>query len=344
VMVNFNSPVSFADQLIERREGSRLPLKSTHTLVPLSNRTYTRTEEPTIAFNFTLIMQTVRSNHEGRGVTIIKMKSKEIVSSATHQDNEGAKPTLTVNSRRSVRLPLTGTVGEEETHVLLEFHCRRVFRRPIDRTERGVQASLEIHLHNGLSLRQDLYSDGGTHVKSEFHNLGASRPTDNEGRGATINILKPISAMSSATHQDSRGAKPTLVVNSRLFVRLPLTGTVGEEETNHRLNPRGGLSFADQEIEGARSITIMNPNYWMTSPSLWTYTRTAETNMLLNFIEEMQAVRSNHTGRGVTICILKSTIGLSSATHEDRGAKPIQALNSKSWLCLPPQITLTKKE
>jgi hypothetical protein len=277
-------------------------------------------------------------------VTIIKMKSKEIVFSATRQDNRGAKPTLTVNSRRSVRLPLTGTVGEEETRVMLNFNLIMSFAdQLIERREGSTQGMKSMGIMAPLSDRtytRTAESIGNINYISSLQAVRSNR----EGRGAAMRLMKPILDLSSATRQDNRGAKPIEMINFKSMFSLPLTGTVGEEETNHRLNPRGGLSFADQEIEGARSITIMNPNYWMTSPSLWTYTRTAETNMSLNFIREMQTVRSNYTGRGVTICILKSTIGLSSATHEDRGAKPNYGIDSTAAQSLSLTYTIGEEE
>jgi len=72
--------------------------------------------------------------------------------------------------------------------------------------------------------------------------------------------------MSSATHQDNRGAKPIQQVNFRSMLRLPLTGTVGEEETIDLLNPKEVLFFADQLIDGARSITEMKPRILKASP------------------------------------------------------------------------------
>jgi hypothetical protein len=49
---------------------------------------------------------------------------------------------------------------------------------------------------------------------------------------------------------------------------LPLTCTVGEEEPTLLVNSMSRLSFADQEIEGARSIPYLKPIYPMASPPL----------------------------------------------------------------------------
>lgn len=47
---------------------------------------------------------------------------------------------------------------------------------------------------------------------------------------------------------------------------LPLTETVGEEETNMLLKSRELLFFADQKIEGARSTLVLKPTLVLTSP------------------------------------------------------------------------------
>jgi hypothetical protein len=105
----------------------------------------------------------------------------------------------------------------------------------------------------------------------------------------TRGTLKPKDVLSSATHQNNRGAKPSIAVNSKDEVSLPLTGTVSEEEPNLLVNSMSGLSFADQEIEGARSTPLLKPKTPLAS--LPQTAQTAEPITAVKFSFNLQAVR-----------------------------------------------------
>lgn len=157
------------------------------------------------------------------------------------------------------------TVGEEETNTLLKSRELLFFA---DQEIEGARSSLRLKPISILTSPPTDDSDGGTHLGCKLHVDIASRPTTNEGRGVTRPTLKSRLALSSATHQDNRGAKPRAGLNPIQGLRLPLTRTVGEEETNMLLKSRELLSFADQEIEGVRSIPYLKPIYPMASPPL----------------------------------------------------------------------------
>ena len=116
-----------------------------------------------------------------------------------------------------------------ENHVDHELHRFCALHRPGDR---GGEVHTSTETQDTLGLAPTDSSDGGTHTGSEFQSISASRPTDNGGRGVTIMMMKPMHRLSSATRQDNRGAKPSIAVNYKDEVSLPLTGTVGEGETN----------------------------------------------------------------------------------------------------------------
>lgn len=188
--LNSIEEMSFVDQLIERREGSMIDLNPTLWLTPLSDRTYTRTAEPMRKVNFIVALQAVRSNNEGRGVTSIMLKSKSALSSATHQDNRGAKLNFGMNSTAAVSLPIMKTVGEEETIEKVNTIPKMSFADQL--IERREGSTFNVKSRASLTPLSDrTYTrTAETRKRVNFKGILSAVRSNYEGRGVTIRRMK----------------------------------------------------------------------------------------------------------------------------------------------------------